>query len=126
IKNNQTRDCTVRIEIENSSRIEVRKNTVTENSAGIIVQVLPRLSVTATTDVSITDNVLSSNNRPNPVTDPSDLLSEVPSGVGILNIGGDRVIVKNNEVTQNNSFGIAIAQLPPKFAALDPRVDPFP
>ncbi len=126
VKRNHVSDCTVGIEIENSSNIEVRDNTAIENSVGIFVDVLPGLDVTATTGVKVTGNVLSRNNRPNPVTDLSDLLSQLPSGIGLLNLGGDSVIVMDNIATQNQSAGIVVAQLPPAIAALDPRIDPFP
>src|SRR5262249_47758597 len=46
--------------------------------------------------------------------------------LGLLNLGGDDVIIKENIVTQNVSAGIALAQLPAAIAALDPRIDPFP
>jgi parallel beta-helix repeat protein len=126
IKHNHIRDCTVGVEVENSSRVTVRENAAVLNSTGILVDVLPGLDVTLTRDVTVSDNVLTSNNRPNPSTNPADLLTQLPSGIGLLNIGGDRVLVKNNVLTKNNSAGIAILQLPPAIASLDPRIDPIP
>jgi len=126
VKHNRVSDSTVRIEIENSSNISVVENSSLGNCVGILVDVLPGLDVTRTTEVEIIGNVLRRNNRLNPVTDPSDLLSQLPIGLGLLNLGGDDVIIKNNIVTQNVSAGIAVAQLPAAIAALDPRIDPFP
>jgi len=126
IEKNQTRDCTLGIEIENSTNIAIRENTSSDNSIGILVQLLPGLDRTATTDVSVSKNVLIGNNRPNPATDPGDLLSLLPSGVGFFNVAGDRVNVRENIVLSNNSVGILVAQLPPALAALDPRINPLP
>jgi parallel beta-helix repeat protein len=126
IEKNQTRDCTLGIEVENSTNIAIRENTSSDNSIGILVQCLPGLVRTATSDVSVSKNVLIGNNRPNPVTDPGDLLSVLPSGVGFFNVAGDRVKVRENIVLSNNSGGILVAQLPPALAALDPRINPLP
>lgn len=71
-------------------------------------------------------NRVTDNNRPNPSTDPFDLLSRLPSGTGLLTIDADRVTIKNNLVTGNDSVGIALIPLPPDVAALDPRVDSIP
>jgi hypothetical protein len=89
-------------------------------------EVLPGLSLTVTTGVQIINNTLDRNNRANPVTDPTDILSQLPSGSGILIFGADHVTVRNNKVMRNNSVGIAIAQLSPALASLDPGIDPFP
>jgi parallel beta-helix repeat protein len=124
VKMNHTAGCTVGIEIELSSRIDVRANSCTENSIGIVVLVFPGRSVAATSDISVTDNIVSKNNRPNPVTD--ELVSQLPSGIGFLNIGGDCVTVQGNMAKKNQSAGLVVTQLPAEVAALDPRIDPFP
>jgi parallel beta-helix repeat protein len=117
---------TIGLEVENSSHVQVQGNAATGNSTGILVNVLPGLVVTATTDVLVAGNILNRNNRPNPATDPSDILFYLPNGVGFLSVGGDQVTVANNIALQNNTVGLAVTQLPPSFAGLDPRVDPFP
>jgi parallel beta-helix repeat protein len=126
VKKNRAIDCTVGIEIELSSRIDVRNNTARGNTIGIVVQIVPGLSISSTSDINITGNKLVGDNRANPVTDPNELMSRLPSGIGFLNVGGDRVIVQGNTATDNNSAGIVVTQLPPQVAALDPRLDPFP
>ena len=126
IEKNDARDCTIGIEIECSSHITVRKNTAAGNSIGIVVQVLPGLSVTATSDVIVSDNRLIGNNRPNLITDPDEILSLLPSGVGFFNVGGDRVTVRSNLAIENHTAGIVVAQLPSALAALDPLINPFP
>ena len=126
VEDNSSEDCTVGIEVENSSSIRVESNRASGNSVGILVDVLPGLEITATTGITVRDNVLDRNNRPNPVTDPEDILALLPSGVGLLNVGGDRMVAEANIATRNNSAGIFVVQLPPEAASLDPRIDPFP
>lgn len=126
IKQNHVSDCTVGIDVENSSHVIVQDNWASDNTIGMTTEVLPGLTETVTTDIQIIRNVLRSNNRPNPVTDPDDILSMLPSGSGLLIIGADSVIARSNTITLNNSVGIAVVQLPPALAALDTRINPFP
>jgi len=126
IEKNQVSDCTIGIEIENSSFIRVSRNTAEGNTIGIAMQVLPSLAVTVTAYIDVTNNRLISNNRINPVTDPDELLSLLPAGVGILNVGGDVVTATHNLAFKNHTAAIIVAQLPPVIAALDSRIDPFP
>ena len=126
IKGNYVSDCTVGIDVEVSSTITVKDNIATENTIGMTAVVLPGLTLTVTTDIQIIDNTFDNNNRVNPVTDPTDILSQLPSGSGLLIFGADHVMVKDNRVVGNNSVGIAVVQLPPALASLDLRIDPFP
>ena len=126
IRNNHVTDCTVGISAEVSSYITVQDNRVMDNTIGMLAALLPGLSVTETTNIQITRNLFIRNNRPNPVTDPLEILSQLPSGVGILIFGADQVTVTDNKVSDNNSAGIVVIQVPPALAALDPRIEPFP
>ncbi|HXQ39559.1 MAG TPA: right-handed parallel beta-helix repeat-containing protein, partial [Anaerolineales bacterium] len=126
ISKNIVTDCTVGINVEVSTNITVEDNKVMDNTIGIAALVLPGLSVTETTNVQISGNLFMRNNRPNPVSDPGDILSQLPSGVGLLIFGVDHGTVTENKVLDNNSVGIAVIQVPPALAALDPRIDPFP
>jgi parallel beta-helix repeat protein len=126
IRNNQVSDCTVGIEVEVSSNVSIQQNNVMDNTIGISAIVLPGLSVTETANIRVTRNLVIRNNRPNPVSDPTEILSQLPSGAGLLLIGVDNAIVTDNKVLENSSVGIAVFQVPPALAALDPRIDPFP
>jgi parallel beta-helix repeat protein len=117
---------TVGFDIENSTRVTAAGNRAMGNSIGLIVQGAPGLTVPNATDVIVTGNQLSNNNRPNPSTDPLDLLSRLPAGTGLLTVDADRVTIANNVVARNHSSGIALISLPPDVAALDPRLDPIP
>lgn len=126
IQGNQVGDSTIGIEVENSARIAVRQNRASGNSIGVFVQVSPLRTVKATEEVVVERNVLEANNRPNPVTDPTELLSHVPSGMGLLIIAADRVTAEQNVVSRNDSAGIALGRMPAELAALDPAVNPLP
>jgi parallel beta-helix repeat protein len=124
VEHNHATDSTVGIEIENSTGVIARENTAIGNTAGIVAFVLPGLAVPVTEDVLVEGNVVMHNNRPNPVFPSEDVVGLIPTGTGILTVGGDRVIVRDNRVIGNDSGGIAVIALP--FPNPDPRVDPFP
>src|SRR6266702_7124990 len=123
IRQNHVSDCTAGIDVENSSDVIVQDNWASNNTMGMITEVLPGLTETVTMDIQIIRNVFRSNNRPNPVTDPDEILSLLPSGSGLLIIGADSVTARSNTIALNNSVGIAVVQLPPALAALDPRIN---
>jgi parallel beta-helix repeat protein len=119
---NQVEDSTIGIEVENSSDIIVRKNQTRGNTAGIFVVVLPGLFLPYSANVLVEDNIVMDNNRPNLIPPPSNL-SLLPVGTGILNLGGDNLVIRRNVVERNDSFGIASSGDP--FFVLDPRIEPF-
>jgi parallel beta-helix repeat protein len=119
---NQVDDSTIGIEVENSSDIIVRKNQTRGNTAGIFVVVLPGLALPFSDNVLIEENIVTDNNRPNLIAPPSNL-ALLPVGTGILNLGGDNLVIQRNVVQGNNSVGIASSGDP--FFVLDPRIEPF-
>lgn len=126
IDHNVVHDNTVGIEVELASRITVEDNLATANSIGALVFVRPLFAVKVTEDVLVTGNVFSGNRRANPFVDPDDPLSAAPGGVGLLNVGADRVHVVGNTISGNATAGIGVVSLPPEAAAADPAVDPEP
>lgn len=126
IEHNHVTDCTVGIDVELSTHVAVRHNDVRRNTIGMTTEVLPGLTASATSDLDVDDNDFIDNNRPNPVTDPDEILAQLPHGVGLLVIGADRVVARHNRMLDNDSAGIAIIQLPAALAVLDPRIDPYP
>ncbi len=126
INDNYVTDCTVGFDIELSSHVAVQNNQAKANTIGMTAEVLPGLTVTEAMDIQFIGNLVSRNNRPNPVTDPEDFLSHLPSGSGLLIAGVDEVTVRSNAVTLNDSVGIAVIRLPPEFSEPDPRINPFP
>lgn len=111
------------IEVENSKNIIVRHNKAFENTTGILVVVLPSLPMPFTDTVRIEHNVIVKNNFPNPVADSDSIVGLLPTGTGILNVGGDRVMIRKNVITGNNTLGLAL--IGNAFAFRDARIDPF-
>lgn len=124
VAQNHASNSTVGIEIENSTDLVVRQNTAIGNTAGIVTFVLPGLPVPVTQDVVVERNVVMHNNRPNPVLPEEDVVGLIPTGTGILTVGADHVVVRDNRVVGNDTGGIGVLALP--FPNPDPRVDPFP
>lgn len=128
IRNNSVTNYALGVEISNTSNVTVQDNLLRGNTGGILVVVLPGLDKPFIDNVRIERNQILHNNLPNPVPfDPGpdgDPLGRLSTGTGILNVGADRVIIRNNVVIGNDSLGVAIAQNP--FTFLDPRIEPNP
>jgi parallel beta-helix repeat protein len=95
------------IEIENSSDVQVSDNESFDNVAGVLVVLLPGLSVKSSSDLLLTHNNLHDNNRPNPSTEGIDAF--VPTGSGILIVGTDATDVSANRITGHSFVGIGVA-----------------
>lgn len=116
-------------EIENSIGVTADYNVAHDNTGGILSFTLPFLDVKENHDNVIEHNVVHHNNAPNECS--GGTVCEVPSGTGILVLAADSNQVRENLVTGNRSFGIAVSnicvaqQLPPEVcAALD--IEPNP
>ncbi|HEU4901588.1 MAG TPA: parallel beta-helix domain-containing protein [Flavisolibacter sp.] len=120
------------IEIENCSFVTADKNHSYDNVVGILSVLLPGLQVKEASDIIITNNQVQDNNHVN-FAEPGETESFVPSGSGILVVGTDNMLVKDNHVSGNNFTGIAVvstlvlgalANLPPEaFADIEPNPD---
>jgi cytochrome c peroxidase len=118
-------------EIENCTGVELDHNLAYWNTGGILSFTLPFLDVKVNDGNRVHHNESRDNNRENSCLDPEDAVCGVPRGTGILLLATDRNEVSHNEVTNNDSFGIAVANfcvannLPP--AACDLLdIDPDP
>jgi parallel beta-helix repeat protein len=114
------------IELESTDNTIVRKNRLNENTTGIFVIVLPGLPKSSTEKALIEENNVTANNRPNPfppvctgpetppgcVEEFTDDLQLLPSGSGILNVGGHEVTIRNNRVVHNGTVGVGIVENP--------------
>src|SRR5262249_34594832 len=98
----------------------------------ILVTLLPGLSVNTAADIVVAGNLVHDNNHAN-FAEPGEVESFLPSGIGILVLGADRVTVRDNLVVGNHALGIgvgstlllgAVAGLPPEaFAGIEPNPD---
>lgn len=113
-------DSVVGAEIENSLDSVVTHNTFEGNAGGLLIFVGANLPMAFTENVYVAHNSIRNNNRTNT---GSGAVGGVPEGTGILVFGSDEVTVEHNEITGNDSFGIAITGNFNVF--LDPRIEPF-
>lgn len=98
------------IEIENSINSLVENNHVFDNASGILVFLLPNNVSKVGRDHIVRNNKVISNNHVN-FGNPNAIVGQVPSGGGILVMAADNVEVANNEIRDNNSYGIAVTSL---------------
>jgi parallel beta-helix repeat protein len=124
------------IELESTDNTIVRSNKVTENTAGIFVIVLPNLPKSSTEGALIENNQVNDNNRPNPFpplcTEPGmppgcteefiDDLQLLPSGTGILNVGGHSVTIDKNTANGNDTVGVGVVENPFGFGSSNDTV----
>jgi parallel beta-helix repeat protein len=107
-------------EIENSRNIELDHNESFNNTAGILLFILPGDVVMTGGNNRVFGNVVHDNNSPNTCLIPGDDVCLVPPGLGIGSFGGDHNVIANNRVTRNQTAGIVLTdtctalQLPPK------------
>ena len=121
------------LEIENCSNVKATNNKAYDNVCGILVVLLPGLTIKTSSDIVVNNNKVYGNNHINFAKEEGGFEAFVPSGSGILVVGVDNVMVKNNDIKDNNFVGVAtvsslllgaIAGLPPEaFADIEPKVD---
>jgi parallel beta-helix repeat protein len=98
-------------EVENSVGIKTDHNLAHGNTGGILSFALPFLDVDENRDNVFSKNVVRDNDRPNTCTDPEETVCQVPPGTGILLLAVDDNLVRNNLVTGNDSYGIAVSNI---------------
>lgn len=109
------------LEIENCSNVAVLKNHSYDNVSGILIVLLPGLTVKSSSNILVTENNIEKNNHVN-FADPEDGFEAfVPSGSGILLVGADNVTIKHNKISNNNFTGIATVSTV-ILGALDPNI----
>lgn len=102
------------IEIENSDNAEVFDNTVRDNSGGILVFNLPGLPKSDGRGTKIYNNEVTHNNHKNFATalseDPNgNTVTMIPPGSGIVMLAAKDVEIYGNNIHENKTVGIAIA-----------------
>jgi hypothetical protein len=110
---NELSDSPTGLEITVSSNVVAKHNDIHDNVVGVglyhaLGAGIPALQPPDRNgDWEISQNDIHDNNKVNDVT--GGLVSQLPSGIGILLVGVDRVTVDRNKVTNNKSFGLAMA-----------------
>jgi len=96
------------LEIENSTNVTASKNQCYDNSAGISVTFLPGLTSTTSLNITVSNNHVYNNNHENFSTQDGGFENFIPAGTGILVLAGTGITVKDNNVSGNNTVGIAV------------------
>jgi parallel beta-helix repeat protein len=96
-------------EIENSSNVRMDHNEAFGNTGGMLVFILPGLSVLTGAHNTIDHNFIHDNNRANTCLHPEEDVCLVPPGSGILAVAGSKNRIEHNLVLDNISFGIAVS-----------------
>ena len=112
------------IEIENTNDADVHDNVAYDNTAGILVFVLPGKVLKEAKRNRVRGNWVIHNNRPN-FGDPDAIVGQLPYGMGILVMGADDTVVEDNRVRGNHSSGIGVIRLAPEESAKDPELEPL-
>ena len=125
VRHNWVTNYVIGVVVENTIHTTVNDNLLKQNTAGIYVAVFPDHPRPFTDDVVIERNQVLHNNLPNPVPAGSgDEIGLVPTGAGVVNLGGDHVVIRHNRVLGNDSLGVAVVQN--LLAPADPRIEPNP
>jgi len=118
-------------EISNSDDILLAHNEARGNTVGVASLFLPDIFGVRPTArrVTIRDNHIHDNNRPNSAREGA-ILSTVPPGTGILHVGADDSLISGNLVENHDFIGIAVVdyclvvQGGPFDCGVDPTVTP--
>jgi len=110
IANNRAENNLIGLEVENSRNCAVLANELSDNTLGILVDVLPFLVKKTQETTLVAYNKVHDNNKVNTGV-PGDITAVIPSGTGILLLGGHTATVTLNQVENNGFTGIAVASL---------------
>jgi parallel beta-helix repeat protein len=106
-RNNEAFGNVAGLEIENTSNAEVHDNNLHDNTGGLLVFNLPGLEVKDGSHNIIRDNTIVNNNQVNFAPDGA-IVALVPKGVGVMLLATDNNEVYNNEISGNQSLGLAV------------------
>jgi parallel beta-helix repeat protein len=110
---NELYDSPTGLEVTISSNVKMVKNVVRDNTVGVglyhpSAAGLPAIPpYTQYGDWLLSGNRIYSNNAPNSAP-PGSMSAQLPSGVGVLVLGVDRVTLQKNAVEGNDSVGVAM------------------
>jgi parallel beta-helix repeat protein len=110
IAGNRSENNLIGLEVENSRNCSVLGNELNNNTLGILVDILPFLVKKTQDTTLVANNRVHDNNRVNTGT-PGDITAVIPSGTGILILGGHAATVTLNKIENNGFTGIAVASL---------------
>lgn len=95
------------IKLENSTDCDIADNTFGNNVSGIFILKNPDLSTLNSSRYRIFNNKINDNNFEN-FAKAGSIEAKIPTGSGIILIATNQCQVFNNEMIDNNGFGVAI------------------
>jgi len=98
------------IEIENSVDALVENNYAHDNTAGMLVFILPGKKATESSQSRVINNRIIDNNLKN-FARPEMVVSGVPAGTGLLILSADTTEVTGNTFEGNQSFAVGVASV---------------
>ena len=110
VRDSETFDSVIGIELENTVNGEVYNNYTHNNSLGIFVVLLPQLTSKVSKNTKVYNNLIEDNNTEN-FAEPDMTVAFVPPGLGILVAASDHSEVYENTIRNNKTSGIAIFNL---------------
>jgi parallel beta-helix repeat protein len=118
------------LQVENTERAHLTRNTATGNALGIFVVDLPT-APSGLGEVLVDDNEVRANDGVNFAPD-GVLSSAIPSGIGVMVLATDTVEVTGNTIADNPTSGVmvvsfdTVALLSQYVGMIDPGYDGFP
>ena len=110
VRNNECYENVAGIEIENCVNSLVENNYLHDNTAGMLVFLLPNNPSKVGSDHKVKNNRILNNNHAN-FGDPNAIVGKLIPGTGLLIMAADRTEVTANEIRGNDSFGLAVVGL---------------
>jgi len=125
VRNNKVHGNVAGIEFENTTNGEAYGNESWDNTAGILVFALPNLDKKDSMKSNVHDNNVHDNNREN-FAEQGSIVSNVPTGTGMLVLAADEVEIHNNTLTNNDSTGVLMLSFDTVALLMTPKPQPDP
>lgn len=123
IENSRSEFNVAGIEIENSYNADVHDNVSAHNAGGVLVFDLPDLPQMGGHSTRVFRNEIVDNDTPN-FAAKGNIVSNVPTGTGVMILANRDVHVFGNHIDGNASGAVLLVSYPDKFT--DTRYDPLP
>ncbi len=125
VRRNEVFNNVAGIEIENSEHVIVEDNYAHNNTGGILAFTLPGLPVKHSDSIILRRNIVESNNHDN-FGAPSSTVGSLPPGTGMVVLAGNNVQIEDNIIRNNVTGGLILSDMSfiDDMSAPDPEVDP--
>lgn len=113
------------IESENCRDTLIEGNYAHDNSAGLMISLIPGLPVKDAERTVLRGNFVVNNNLKN-FAPPSSVAASVPPGIGIVVFAAKEATIEGNMIVGNQTAAIMTADHATFGMATDPKADPYP